>query len=115
MQLGCHAWVPPPGGWPPVAAAAYTDSSLPAPSMPVSRRQWLGLLPGGAAALASLADTSGWLRRSLRTRIRPLTLDPDRLKPFVDPLPIPPLAASTRPGHYRIVMQAADCQLHRDL
>ncbi|HEX4227437.1 MAG TPA: multicopper oxidase domain-containing protein [Bryobacteraceae bacterium] len=54
------------------------------------------------------------------------TLDPNKLAPFVDPLPIPPVAKpiGTRavPGnrsrevpYYRITMRQIDVQLHRDL
>ena len=57
---------------------------------------------------------------------QPTTLDPDRLAPYVDPLPIPPIArpAGTRPSpedpsqqipYYRMAMQAIESKIHRDL
>jgi spore coat protein A len=56
----------------------------------------------------------------------PLTLDPARLKPFVDPLPIPPVAQLTgkRPSpasaseqlpFFRMVMSEFESRVHRDL
>jgi spore coat protein A, manganese oxidase len=57
---------------------------------------------------------------------QPTTLDPDRLTPYVDPLPLPPLAkpAGMRPSpddpsqqipYYRMAMQAIESKIHRDL
>ncbi len=54
------------------------------------------------------------------------TLDPSALSPFVDPLPIPPLARpqgiralpgnpEKRAPHYRMVMGQFQCKVHRDL
>ena len=57
---------------------------------------------------------------------QPTTLDPDRLTPYVDPLPIPPMAqpSGMRPSpedpsrqlpYYRLAMRAMEYKLHRDL
>ncbi|HWF47726.1 MAG TPA: multicopper oxidase domain-containing protein, partial [Bryobacteraceae bacterium] len=54
------------------------------------------------------------------------TLDPDKLAPFVDPLPIPPVAKPSgvrtvsgnglrKAPFYRITMRQIDVQVHRDL
>jgi spore coat protein A len=54
------------------------------------------------------------------------TLDPDKLTPYVDPLPIPEIAqpSGTRPSpenaslqlpYYRMAMRAMESKVHRDL
>ena len=54
------------------------------------------------------------------------TLDPDKLTPYVDPLPIPEIAhpSGTRPSpedpglqlpYYRVAMRAVESKVHRDL
>ena len=54
------------------------------------------------------------------------TLDPDKLRPWVDPLPIPEIAqpsgmrpspedASLQLPYYRMAMRAVECKVHRDL
>ena len=54
------------------------------------------------------------------------TLDPDKLSPWVDPLPIPQIAlpSGTRPSpddpslklpYYRMAMRPVECKVHRDL
>ena len=54
------------------------------------------------------------------------TLDPDKLSPYVDPLPIPPIAqpdgtrpspedASLRLPYYHMVMRQIESKVHRDL
>ena len=54
------------------------------------------------------------------------TLDPDTLSPYVDPLPIPPIAqpsgmrpspgdASLKIPYYRMAMRQIECKVHRDL
>jgi spore coat protein A len=49
----------------------------------------------------------------------PAALDPISLARFVDPLPIPPIAVSTkkpaRGPHYRIAMRQIEAKIHRDL
>src|ERR1700677_2966535 len=54
------------------------------------------------------------------------TLDPDKLSPYVDPLPIPQIAqpsgmrpspedASVKLPYYRMAMRPIECKVHRDL
>ena len=54
------------------------------------------------------------------------TLDPDKLSPYVDPLPIPEIAQphgtrtrpddpSTKLPYYRMAMRPIECKVHRDL
>ena len=76
---------------------------------------------------------SGWLAAGFlspqHTHQQPVTrpvLDPDTLAPFVDPLPIPPVAkaSGTRPSpdnagvrvpYYRLAMRQIESQVHRDV
>ena len=82
-----------------------------------SRRRFLR---NASMAVAGLSLKSG------AATTRPETLDPSALTPFVDALPLPPLAraAGTRPNPenpketiplYRIAMRAFEARVHRDL
>ena len=84
----------------------------------ITRRRFLertGLLAAGISVskLPSPASTAD-------------TLDPDKLTPYVDPLPIPQIAqpSGMRPSpedpslqlpYYRMAMRAIECKVHRDL
>lgn len=87
--------------------------------MRISRRAFLGQSAALAACLAfskpSLADT-----------LAPPQLDPNSLRPWVDPLPVPeviqPIGTRTAPGDpshqlpfYRLAMREMRLRLHRDL
>ncbi|WP_233523335.1 multicopper oxidase family protein [Dyella solisilvae] len=45
----------------------------------------------------------------------PRLLDPNRLTPFVDPLPAPPVLRATHGASLRVVMRESEQRLHRDL
>ena len=89
--------------------------------MRLTRREFLHITGlAGAALLAGAADASK------STEPTPVALDPAKLAPFTDPLPIPPIArpARFRPSqtdrsrkapYYRIEMREFACKLHSDL
>ncbi|HUX68432.1 MAG TPA: multicopper oxidase [Terriglobales bacterium] len=81
--------------------------------MSLTRRQFLAQAAASAAAWRAFAQSAG-------PAPRPDTLDPNRLRHYLEPLPRPPLAQPLHPGlgaasHYRLRMHAADCSLHPDL
>ena len=89
--------------------------------MRITRREFLHL--GGATSIALLASAATNAKITAST---PIALDPTKLAPFADPLPIPPVARAqgVRPSpadssrkihYYRIEMREFARKLHRDL
>jgi spore coat protein A len=87
----------------------------------ITRREFLHL--GGVASLALLTSAATASKSIAPT---PIELDPFKLKPFVDPLPIPPIArvSGVRPSpvdssrkilYYRVEIREFFRKLHRDL
>jgi spore coat protein A, manganese oxidase len=86
----------------------------------ITRREFLQ--KSSLVTAATLAHQTG---HKTRVQARP-ALDPNSLKPFVDPLPIPPIATSTelrtspanpavKIPYYKIAMRAFDARVHRDM
>ena len=89
--------------------------------MSITRRTFFH--KSGLMTAALLAQQSA--RSAREISVRP-TLDPNSLKPFVDPLPVPEIARPTgfRPSpadpaakvpYYRLTMRQIESQVHRDL
>ncbi|WP_433355753.1 multicopper oxidase family protein [Microtetraspora malaysiensis] len=72
---------------------------------PLSRRGFLGVLGGGALALAGCGRLTG--EASGRTLASALPLP----APFTVPLPVPPVARPVRPGHYELAQRAAKVEI----
>ena len=90
--------------------------------MTISRRD---LLAAGAGLAGTTLTFPAWAGSNTPGRsnsAKALFIDPATLEPFVDALPIPPVAQPVTPAqpngesaHYRIEMRAAPVKVHRDL
>ncbi|KEZ78990.1 multicopper oxidase family protein [Salinisphaera hydrothermalis] len=93
--------------------------------MTISRRHFLRMGAAGAATAGIGMPALGWGDEG-RKSPQALSMDPRTLARYVDALPVPPKAAPTRQWplpdehgqripHYRVSMNEAEVQVHRDM
>lgn len=87
--------------------------------MTLSRRRFL---TGGLGLVGTAVAWPAWSASTNTGKKKALFIDPGTLEPFVDALPIPPVAKPllqpddrSAPTHYRVTMHEASVKVHRDL